>query len=243
MPGLGSETRDVWVRYRAVSGPDALAAVGTLRRRAYAQAGKVDASPAPLLDDLDAAPHARVLVLEERGRPVATARLVFPGQHDEVDHDAYFTWPSALPAKERAAEISRVAVEPGRSRAGWMRAILMASILDMLRQGRRFMVGSAAGRLLSHYVRIGCVPIGYTYRHELLGNLEHHVFYGDAVASLRWETAISPLVWARMFAPIYHRARRERLALVAGRPGLGPVAALCAWAQGAALDSRSMPPA
>lgn len=207
-----------WRRYRVVQDEDELLGVGRLRRRAYAAAGKVQPASDPLVDVLDREPHVRLLFLNgSADAPLATARLAMPRRaHERVDHDDYFGWSDDFPPRRACGEVSRVAVEPTRDRRGLMRAMVMGVGLDLLRHGRRYLVGSAAGSLLSYYIALGGRVSPIEYRHTQLGNLAHRVFVVDVLGVVSGRVRVRPSIWSAVIAPLCRQALAERLLGVDG---------------------------
>lgn len=214
----GRERSADWRRYCVAQDEAECERIGHLRRRAYGFAGKVRLSDEPLLDVLDRQRHVRLLYLRDGAdAPIATARLAMPdGNHERVDHDNYFAWPGDFPSRRLCGEVSRVAVEPTRDRRGLMRAMVMGVGLDLLRHGRHYLVGSAAGSLLSYYAALGgrIMPIGY--RHAELGNLRHRAFIVDVRGVVSGRVRVRPLIWSTVIAPLCQQALAERLLAVNG---------------------------
>jgi hypothetical protein len=170
---------------------DELNKIILLRTLAYRHDGKYD-SPDAFTDEFDeGATHLAAFFC---GRAVAALRLMLPRDDEASEHQLYFQWPSDFPSPLEVADISRVCVHPDFRRCRILEALFQRAAAEVIRCGRRWLVGSAPEELLPMYERLGCVPTSIQWSDpEITGGISHTVFLCDVRSALLGMT--KPLVW------------------------------------------------
>jgi hypothetical protein len=77
--------------------------------------------------------------------------------------------------------------------------LFQQTALAVLASGRRWVVGSAAGRALPLYLRLGFADTGLRLR---LFDQDHTIFTGDIAAAYAGK-GIDPMTWNIVFGPIW----------------------------------------
>ena len=184
---------------------DEYEAVVTLRTNAYVRAGKIAPDEHDSMrDEYDE--NAHILVGWHLAKPVASLRIMAHEPHVRWEHERFLKLDSpALPPKPDTAEITRVCVDPAWAGTDLSLRLFQKTALEVLRLGKRHILGSATRRALRLYTRIGCRPTDLQFRYAALGGGTHHIFVADVVQGvggygLPWH------VWSVVWSDVYRQA-------------------------------------
>jgi ubiquinone/menaquinone biosynthesis C-methylase UbiE len=186
---------------------DELMQIVQLRTLAYRHDGK-HVAPGALIDEFDK--RAVQLCAFFCGRPVAALRLMLPTDEDPSEHQRLIQWPADFPVAREVIDISRVCVHPDFRHCRILEALFQRTAAEVLRCGRRWMVGSATDKLLAMYRRIGCIPTRISFKDpKLFGGIAHTVFLSDVRSGLLGRT--NPLVWLFVWRKVARTLVQDRV--------------------------------
>lgn len=213
------------LHWRLVSSQAEYEAVVRLRTTAYARAGKIDQEQnAAMRDAFDV--HAKILAGWHGSRPVASLRIMLHDEGATWEHGRYVDLEHpTLPALSATAEITRVCVDRDWAGTDVSLELFRHAALEVLRSGRRYILGCATRAALRLYTRIGCETTGLTFRFAELGGDVHHIFFADLVARLGGH-GLPWKVWSTIWSDAHAVALAEGLL---PRPSLVHAARLASW--------------
>lgn len=222
------------LQWRLVSSQAEYESVVRLRTIAYARAGKIDPEQnAAMRDAFDA--HAKILAGWHGSRPVASLRIMHHDQGDTWEHDRYVDLDHpALPTRSATAEITRVCVDRDWAGTDLSLELFRYAALEVLRSGRRYILGSATRAALRLYTRMGCEATELSFRFAELGGSVHHIFFADLVARLGGH-GLPWKVWSTIWSDAHAVALAEGLL---PRPTFMHAARLTSWRIRRSLLSR-----
>jgi len=170
-----------------------------LRAMAYSKAGKIPegAKPENMADIYDT--RARIIMAKYRGELIATSRIIFHEQEDELEHERFLKLPDDFPGNHELVEITRFCTHPDYRGSNIFYALMAHTFLTVIQSGRRYMVSSAAGSMINVYKKTGFDISDIEFKHGDLGDLTHRFFIGD-IHRIITGRGINPFIWNRVFS-------------------------------------------
>ena len=139
------------VEFSYVRTEDDFLKVLKLRKLAYAGAGKIpaDYDTNELADIFDT--RSRIIMGTYRGQLVATARLIFHEEDDELEHERFMKLPKDFPRNDELIEVTRFCTHPDFRGSNLFYRLLQHIVLTTLQSKRRYLVSSATLKLSKVY--------------------------------------------------------------------------------------------
>ncbi len=186
------------IEFRYVRTKEEYDQVLDLRRMAYGGAGKL-AVGEDVSDIYDA--RSRIVIGTYKGTVIASTRLIFNEQSDQMEHEQFVTFPDFIPRKDEICEITRVCLHPEFRGSEILLGLFRFLGITVAQSGRRYILGCATDQLLQTYLRIGFRDTKIKFSHKNLNNLEHTIFLCDMVKGLSGK-GVNPIVWNVVWGPV-----------------------------------------
>ncbi|RYF50172.1 MAG: GNAT family N-acetyltransferase [Cytophagaceae bacterium] len=190
-----------------------------------------DATPSDWSDMYDS--RARILIGRHRGKIVASCRIVYPSDTEELEHEHFVKMPQTFPKRSDIVECGRVCVDPGFRGQDLLIALFRYVVVTTLESGRSHLLSNCTQHLLKMYESIGCRRTGLEFIHPKDGS-QHFLCmmnFKKAICGID----IHPVKWHALFGEMWDQLEdfhpkklsligKARLAtLLMARPGLAKI--------------------
>lgn len=140
---------------------------------------------------------------------IASLRVILPTHTDHVEQLKYLADSSSLPPLLEIAEVTRICIHPDYRKKNLLPRILQETLLWIVRNGRRWMVGSTPKKLWPFYKKLQAVDTGHRYLMKDHA-IELIVVKMDLIQSILGEK-VNPLIWGIFGKNLYHLLKKEKL--------------------------------
>lgn len=196
--GLRVEKISGGIEYKYVRTKDEYNEVLELRKLAYGEAGKL-ARESDVSDVYDS--RARIIIGINKGKVVASTRLIFNEIQDQMEHEQFVSFDSRVPSKDQICEITRVCTHPDFRGADLLIGLMKFASLTVAQSGRRYVLGCATEKLLPMYLKMGFRSLNIDFTHESLNNTRHTVFMCD-ITEVAVGKGINPIAWNILWSDV-----------------------------------------
>ncbi|MBF0315323.1 MAG: PilZ domain-containing protein [Oligoflexia bacterium] len=143
--------------------------------------------------------RARIIMGKLHNELVATARILFHNENDELEHEKFITLPENFPRKDEIVEATRVCIHPEYNNNNDLFYLLIRQILMIaLQSKRKYIISSTIPSLAKLYEKIGAQMLGVRFLHGDLGDIPHELILLDVQELISGEN-ISPMLWNKLF--------------------------------------------
>lgn len=173
-----------------------------LRRKAYLQAKKIpeNSTIEQMSDEFDS--RSKILVARKSGKIVASARLVYNENEDQMEHEEFFYLPAGSPPKNDIVEVTRLCIDPDFQNGDLFYRLVKEIVINIIISGRSYILMDATKGMSRIYKKIGATVIGPTFIHSKLNDIPHYPLMGkvpNAVMGLKTNI----VVWTLIYADLY----------------------------------------
>lgn len=135
------------------------------------------------------------IIARWHGKPVGTARLVYHDGDQQFEQEESCGRTARYPDNNETVEVTRITIAKGFRNSGLLQQLIAESCLHIVASGRRWLLGSAPGKLLPMYESVGveAIDAGYTMT-DHAKPVELTVIKADMVAILGGGN-IGPIAW------------------------------------------------
>lgn len=189
------------VTYSLVHTEDEYQQVLSLRRDAYARAGKIDPStPASSMADLYDS-HSRIVIAKVGGMVVGSVRYTFcTDESHKFELDESIVIPKKF-NRQKTFEASRACVAREFEDTNLIHGIFEFGIQLTVKAGIEWVITSCEGKLLGLYGKLGFKPQGVSFTLKTLNNIPHHLIAGDT-SVIATGKGMNSIVWYFSFGNV-----------------------------------------
>lgn len=207
--GLKVKSINQAITYSCVKTEQEYFEVLELRKLAWASIGKVDLKEKTeyFADEYDA--RARILTASCKGKIVASLRVIFPEEGDQLEHEKYLKMPKDFPRNDQMVEITRVVVHPEFRGNDLLYSLFKQAVVVCLQAERRWILGNSDPKLLPLYRKIGFKILPLSFDLEVF-NIHPYLFLGDIYATMAGHR-VNPIVWNLMYSDLTKYLTRSDL--------------------------------
>lgn len=205
------------VNYGFVETSEDLAEVGVLRQMTYGKTAKVNKET----QFTDAFDHkSKILVVRHHQRMIASVRIYYPkAKNEQLEHQQYaIDFPESFPQNTDIAEMMRLCTHENYRKSDLLLGILEFAAIDILQQGRTYVLGCAEKKLLPLYRNLGFKDTKITYPNPTLNNIPHHVILMDIEAI--GQGKMNPIQWNLIWGETAKFGQQKHLISLSGLAAL-----------------------
>lgn len=190
-----------WLDYSYVKTEKEFEEVMSLRLQAYSEVGKVSSEKTPfdMTDEFDS--RAKIIAVKHSGKVVGSARVMLHNVGDPTEFGKYVEFPNDFPKVWEYVESSRVCTDTSVRGSDVMFEILSHIVLLAVKGNRRYVVGGAAGSLLTFYKKAGWTITDVCYRSTALVQDESRIILLD-IHKVVLGHGLKIRDWKRMFSGV-----------------------------------------
>ena len=206
--GLNLKSIRNLVDYGFVENETDLVEVAELRRMTYGKTDKVNAQT-KYTDAFDQ--KSKILIIRHHQQIIASVRIFYPTSRNErLEHQQYaIDFPSNFPVNTEIAELMRLCTHEAYRKSDLLLGILEFAAVDILREGRKYVLGCAEKKLLPLYLKLGFRDTNIIYQNTDLNNIKHHVILMDVQAVTNGK--MNPINWNMIWGAMAKFAEQQGL--------------------------------